>query len=94
MGCWCGVLLPKGGLFTESFGSVTHMWPALISFHRAVVNWSVVFDCPILGENTFQQHNCLGKEAILLIICSCTDVDKCVVVTPRLTPGWLDVWWD
>ena len=36
--------------------------------------------------------NCFGKEAILVIICSHTDVDKCVVVTPRLLPGWFDVW--
>ena len=55
MGCWCEVQLPKGGLFIESFCSMTHIWPALISFHRAFVNWSVVFDCTMVGRSKFLQ---------------------------------------
>ena len=56
MGCWCGVQLPKGGLFMESFSSMTCIWPALISFNRAFVNWSDVFDCTMVGWSKFQQQ--------------------------------------
>ena len=67
MGCWCGVQLPKGGLFIESFDSMTHIWPTLISFHRAFVNWSVVFDCTMVDGSRFQQQIVLGKKLYLLL---------------------------
>ena len=55
MDCWCGVQLPKGGLITEYFGSMIHILPALMSFHRAFVNWSVVFDCTMVDGSKFHE---------------------------------------
>ena len=65
MGCWCGVQLPKGGLFMESFGSMTCICPVLISFHRTFVNRSDMFDCTKVGGSKFQQQIVLGKKLYL-----------------------------